>query len=146
MGTVYGVLAGVVYACAIPSQQSIAAELVPRDDVRHAVALGSTSFNTALFLVPPLAGLVVARLGSAPAFAFNAFSFGVASLCLQLVRGASPRVEARTQNPLRQLREGFHVVLASPFYRVQMLIALVYSLGFQGANLIGVPTLAKLTL
>jgi hypothetical protein len=142
---VYAVLAGIVYSCAIPSQQSIAAELVPRDQVRHAVALGSTSFNATLFLVPPLAGLVVARLGSAPAFAFNAVSFGVAALGLGFVRGGETRGEARKQDPIRQLREGLAFVGRSPFYRVQLLLAIVYSLGYQGANLVGVPTLAKLT-
>jgi len=107
--------------------------------------LTSTSFNTTLFLVPPLAGLVVARLGSAPAFAFNALSFGVAALCLLFVRGGAPRIGARKESPLRQLREGFTFVWRSPFYRIQLVIAIIYSLGYQGANLVGVPTLAKLT-
>lgn len=142
---VYAVFAGVVYSCSIPAYQSIASELVPRDQVRQAVALTSTSFNTTLFLVPPLAGLVVARLGSRPAFALNALSFGVAALCLQFVRGGELRANAQKQNPLVQLREGFAFVWGSPFYRIQLILAIIYSLGYQGANLVGVPTLAKLT-
>jgi len=62
---VYAVLAGGVYAFAIPAQQSIASELVPLDQVRNAVALNTTSFSTTLFLVPPIAGVLVAHLGSA---------------------------------------------------------------------------------
>jgi len=143
---VYAVLAGIVYSCSVPAQQSIASELVPREQVRNAVALNTTSFNTTLFLVPPLAGILVAHLGNAPAFAFNALSFGVAALCLRFVRGGELPGEARKQSPLVQIQEGFTVVLGSPVLLVAVLSAVVYSLGYQGANLVGVPTLAKLTL
>jgi len=143
---VYAVLAGGVYAFAIPAQQSIASELVPVDQVRNAVALNTTSFNTTLFLVPPLAGVLVAHLGSAPAFVLNALSFGIATSCLRFVRGSEPRATAQKESPIAQLREGIQAVARSPLLRVAVLTATVYSLGYQGANLVGVPTLAKITL
>jgi|GEM_PF-1692700 len=143
---VYAVLAGSVYAFSVPAQQSIASELVPLDKVRHAVALNTTGFNTALFLVPPIAGVLVAQVGSAPAFALNAFSFGVAATCLWFVRGGAPREEARKSDPLGQLREGVQLVVRSPLLRVAVFTLTIYSLGYRGPNLVGVPTLAKLTL
>jgi MFS family permease len=143
---VYAVLAGLVSACTAPAYQSIAAELVPAKILRNAITLNTTSFNTALFLVPPLAGLLVARLGSAPAFALNAVSFGVAAVCLHLVRGDQHRAEPGKANPLGQLWQGIRVVTRSPLLSIAVLSMTVYSLGYQGANLVGVPTLAKLTL
>jgi hypothetical protein len=142
----YAVLAGTVYAFSLPAYQSVAAELVPLDSVRNAVALNTTSFNATLFLVPPIAGIVVASLGSAPAFTLNAISFGVAAACLQLVRGGESRDAIQRGNPVRQLVEGVQIVGRSPVLLVAVLSAVVYSLGYQGANLVGVPTLAKLTL
>lgn len=142
----YAVLSGGVYAFSIPAQQSITSELVPLDMVRNAVALNTTGFNTTLFLIPPLAGILVAHLGTAPAFALDALAFGGAAICLRVVRGGAPRMGARKASPMAELREGVQVVVASPFLRVAVLTAIVYSLGYQGANLVGVPTLAKITL
>jgi hypothetical protein len=87
----------------------------------------------------------VEGLGSAPAFALNALSFGVAAVCLQLVRGGAPRAPARGISPIAQLRDGLGVVSRSRVLLVAVLSGAVYSLGYQGANLVGVPTLAKLT-
>jgi MFS family permease len=143
---VYAVLAGLVSARALPAYQSVAVELVPAKILRNAIALNTTSFNTIVFLVPPFAGLLVAHLGSAPAFALDSVSFGVAAVCLYLVRGGQSHREPTRDSPFVQLGQGLRVVSRSPLLSVAVLSLTVYSLGYQGANLVGVPTLAKLTL
>ncbi|MBV8085821.1 MAG: MFS transporter, partial [Chloroflexi bacterium] len=143
---VYAALAGAVYAFAFPAQQTIASEIMPLDQVRSAVTLNNTSFNTSLVLGPPLAGVLVSHLGSAPAFTLNACSFLFAWFCMGRVKGGHKR-EGRTRvSPTAALREGFCAVRQSAVLRVAMVAAVFYSLGYQGANLVGVPSLAKLTL
>lgn len=58
-----------------PAWQSAIPEMVPREDLPAAIALGSVGFNMARALGPALAGLVVAAAGPAVTFLFNAVSF-----------------------------------------------------------------------
>jgi MFS family permease len=142
----YAALAGAVYAFAFPAQQTIASEVVPLDSVRGAVTLNNTSFNASLVLGPPLAGLLVSHVGSAPAFALNACSFLFSWWCMCRVQGGQAPVARARVSSMAALREGFRAVWQSAVLRVAMIAAVFYSLGYQGANLVGVPTLAKLTL
>jgi len=59
----------------IPTWQASVPELVPRDQLSRAVALGSISFNLARAVGPAVGGLLIAMLGVWVAFAVNAMSF-----------------------------------------------------------------------
>jgi MFS family permease len=59
----------------IASWQSFVPQLVPREDMLNAVRLNSMQFTAARAFGPALAGLVLASLGAADAFLFNALSF-----------------------------------------------------------------------
>jgi MFS family permease len=58
-----------------PAWQSSIPELVPREELPAAVALGSVGFNIARAAGPALAGIVVAAAGPAVTFLLNAVSF-----------------------------------------------------------------------
>ena len=75
----YAVASGVALAFSIPAGQALVPALVPAERLRSANALSSLNFNLSSTVFPPLAGVLVARLGSVPAFAFNALSFFVAA-------------------------------------------------------------------
>lgn len=66
---------GVGAAMAMPAQQAITPELVPRPMLAPAVALGSLSMNIARSIGPALGGLILARWNVSVAFAINAISF-----------------------------------------------------------------------
>lgn len=66
---------GVVIALEAPSRQAFVSELVPRQDIPNAVALGSASFNVARLIGPALAGLVIQWVGTGWVFITNAFLF-----------------------------------------------------------------------
>jgi MFS family permease len=65
---------GIGAALAVPSFQAVVPELVPRDLLPSAVALSSMGVNIARAAGPALAGLVIASLGVAAVFVFNAAS------------------------------------------------------------------------
>lgn len=70
-------LMGLAMVLHIPTWQASVPELVPRDQLSRAVALGSISFNLARAVGPAIGGLLIAALGVWVAFAVNALSFAV---------------------------------------------------------------------
>lgn len=66
---------GIGAAMALPAQQATIPELVPREMLNPAVALGSLSMNIARSIGPALGGLIVASAGVEWAFGINALSF-----------------------------------------------------------------------
>jgi hypothetical protein len=143
----YGVASGVALAFAIPAGQALVPALVPSGQLRGANALYSLNFNFASSVFPPLAGVLVARLGSVPAFAFNALSFVVAAGAVAAIRAAGvPRAGHQHAGALAQLREGVAVARADRAVWAAILGVTLFSLGYSGAALVGLPALAKLAL
>jgi len=104
MATVYG-LANTVD---MPTRQAFVAEMVGKESLRSAIALNSTMFNGARVVGPALAGLVIARWGTAVAFFFNGLSFLAVIAALSALHTAGlPRLRAA-----RSLREEFGVGVA----------------------------------
>jgi MFS family permease len=67
-------LGGIGAALAAPSWQAIVPELVPRGDLKAAVALNSLGFNIARAIGPAIGGLLVAVLGAATTYLFDVAS------------------------------------------------------------------------
>src|SRR5882672_7799389 len=59
----------------MPTRQAFVAEIVGKESLRSAIALNSAMFNGARVVGPALAGLVIARWGTALAFFSNGLSF-----------------------------------------------------------------------
>jgi MFS family permease len=143
----FALLGGALYAFSVPAGQAIVPDLVPIERVRSAIALGSTTFNLTMSLVPPLAGVLVAQLGVAPVFALTALCFAAASLAMRRVRVlAAPPAQSAGASAWANLREGLSVVRQEPVLLVATVSATVFSLGFSGVTLVGVPAFAKLGL
>jgi len=68
-------LMGLANAFDTPGRQSFVSELVPRDDLSNAIALGATQFNTAVALGPAIGGVIYAIVGPGWCFLINAVSF-----------------------------------------------------------------------
>jgi MFS family permease len=67
-------LIGVGGALAAPAWQSIVPQLVPKEDLHPAVAANSVGVNVSRAVGPALGGVIVAKLGIAAPFWFNAVS------------------------------------------------------------------------
>src|SRR3954462_2342512 len=85
-------LLGLGSALNAPAWQATPPELVPREEVPAAVALGGVSMNVARAVGPALGGLVVAAAGPAAAFLLNALSF--LGVLFVVARWRRPREES----------------------------------------------------
>jgi MFS family permease len=80
-------LSGLAAGVNTPIWQAFVPDLVPRELLMNAVTLNSAQFNASRALGPFLAGVVIATVGPAAAFAINAASFGAVVAVLLVIRG-----------------------------------------------------------
>jgi MFS family permease len=91
-----------------PARQSLVYGLVPREDLTSAVAINSMIFNTARFIGPAIAGVVIATFGLAWAFAINAVSFLATIMALTFMKlPPSEHVSKHRMSVLGDLLLGF---------------------------------------
>lgn len=95
---------GVLNSFDAPVRQALVVQLVDdRADLANAIALNSFTFNSARFVGPPLAGLLLALTSEAVCFALNALSFAGVILALSRVRiPAHPHIEGGLSAALRE--------------------------------------------
>jgi MFS family permease len=107
-------LLGVGQALTLPTWQAVIPEVVPRDELPSASALGAVNTNLARSAGPAVAGLIVAQVGSAAVFGLNALSYAV--FAVALLRWRRPRRNGPS-HPERfgpALRAGEHYVRYAP--------------------------------
>jgi MFS family permease len=133
---------GLANALDNPARQSFVAEMVGRADLPSAIALNSAIFNSARVVGPALAGLAIARWGTATAFAVNALSFvAVITALLALRTEGAPR--ARDDRRLgSEIAEGVAYALRTPRILLVLGLVLVVSV-FLFNNNVMVPLLAR---
>jgi MFS family permease len=121
------VFAGLLTAFEVPTRQAFIAEIVDREDLMNAIALGSSAFNLARIIGPALAGALIATAGLAACFFANAASYlaVIASLLRMEVR--ETRVPAFI--PVwTALREGFAYVFGHRWPRALVIIVATFSI------------------
>jgi MFS family permease len=107
-------LLGVGQALTLPTWQAVIPEVVKRDELPAASALGAVNTNLARSAGPAVAGLIVAQVGSAAVFGLNALSYAV--FAAALIRWRRPR-RTGPSHPERfgpALRAGEHYVRYAP--------------------------------
>ena len=138
MATVYGIANTVD----MPTRQAFIAEIVGRESLRSAIALNSAMFNGARVVGPALAGLVIARWGTALAFFFNGLSFLAVIAALAALR-AEGRPRAASGRALsREIGEGLRYALRTPRIALVMTLVMAVSAFFFNYNTL-VPLLAR---
>jgi MFS family permease len=136
-----------VFACATvlglaaafdnPSRQAFVSEVVPRADVPSAVGLNSASMNVAKLVGPGTAGVLIAQVGTGPAFLINAGSFAAVLTGLVRMRPADMYAGDRLPRGRGQVRESLRYLRGRPDLLLVFLIAgLVgtFGLNFQITN------------
>jgi MFS family permease len=125
-----GILIGLTFAMgtgaamAMPAQQAITPELIPRHMLGAAVALGSLSMNIARSIGPALGGLVMAWSGASLAFALNAASF--LGLVIVLIRWQRPGRDPNSLPPEAfgsALRAGLRYAARASMFRAVLVKA-----------------------
>ncbi len=98
---------GACVAVLSPTWQSIIPSLVAKEDLQQAVALNAVGMNIARAIGPALGGLLIALLGVAWPFLFNAASFIVVIVALWMWRAPLPAAPAaQRESYLAAMRTG----------------------------------------
>jgi MFS family permease len=129
---------GLLTAFEVPTRQAFVAELVDREDLMNAIALGSSAFNLARVIGPALAGGLIATLGLGACFFANAASY--LAVIISLLRMDVQGTRARSLVPLwAAMREGFAYVFGHRWPRALVMIVATFSIfGFSFVPLMSV--------
>ena len=125
-------LQGCAAAFDAPVRQAFVAELVSDEDMPNAVALNSTSFNTARMIGPAVAGLTIAATGTGWAFLINGVSFGAVLISLGLLRTSDLRPNARAARAKGSFVAGFRYVWSRP--DLKAILIMLFLIGTFGLN------------
>lgn len=101
-------------AVGAPTWQSLLPEVVGRDELPGAIALGSLSVNLARSVGPALGGLIVAAAGPGAAFLLNAASFVAILAVLARWRRAGAAGPLPAERLMRGMRTGLRYVGHAP--------------------------------
>ncbi len=137
-------LLGMANALDMPARQAFVVEMVDGDkgDIMNAIGLNSTLFNLARIIGPAIGGMVVARLGEAPAFAINAVTFLAVITALLLMHLPPPLLADRRTAPLDNLKGGLRYLAGErAIFGLVAMVALFSMVGFGTLNLL--PVFAK---
>jgi len=111
--TMLSLMQGVLDGAHMPVRMSIVPNLVTKNQLQSAIAITSISFNVSRFVGPAIAGLIIANLGVATAFAVNGVSYLSLIAAMLVVRlnptaGRTPRqgrVWQELQDGVRYVRQ-----------------------------------------
>ncbi|MEU4568834.1 MFS transporter [Micromonospora sp. NPDC023956] len=108
---------GVGQALTLPAWQAVIPELVPREQLVSASALGSISVNLARAVGPAVAGVLIAQAGVAVVFGLNALSFAIFAVALLRWRPEHRESEPTPERFTAAMRAGGRYVRHSPVVR-----------------------------
>lgn len=121
-------LGGVGAALMAPVWQSIVPELVPRAELKGAVALNSLGFNIARAIGPAAGGLILAGLGAAATYAADVLTYVAVVAALVWWRRAPDPDDALSERFGGALRAGLRFARASrPLHRVLLRAGLFFA-------------------
>ncbi|HUR93239.1 MAG TPA: MFS transporter [Gemmatimonadales bacterium] len=117
---------GLLSAFEVPTRQALIAEIVEREDLMNAIALGSSAFNVARVVGPSIAGALIATVGLAACFFVNAASYLAVVASLILMRVA-PQARPPVTPALEAMREGFAYVFGNRWPRAIVTIIATFA-------------------
>ncbi|MDJ0336265.1 MFS transporter [Salinibacterium sp. G-O1] len=127
----FALLLGVTTAIDAPVRQAFVSELVTDADLSNAVALNSTSFQSARLIGPALAGVLIAWIGSGPLFIINGVSFAGVLLSLVFIRRHQLVATPKLSKAKGQIRDGLSYVIGrKDILVVLVMVSLVGTFGF----------------
>jgi MFS family permease len=118
---------GCAGALGFPSYQSLMPDLVPREDLPGAIALGAAQWNLGRVIGPALAGIVIAAGGYEWAFAVNTVSFLAVIAAIAPLRLPAPRPK-EGESIIDSIRAGARFARREPGIRAVMVFMALNSL------------------
>ncbi len=124
----FTLLLGFLFAVSNPTYQAIVPELVPREQLRPAIALNGSAVNGARAVGPAIAGLMIGATGVAPVFALNALSFLLVVVALlRWKRQRSPSL-APAERLIGAMRAGFRYTRVALEFRAVLVRTALFAL------------------
>jgi MFS family permease len=117
----------------MPARQAMIPNLVPAKDLPNAFSMQSIASNTGSVIGPMLAGIVIASLGQAYTYLFNAISFIAVVVALVLIGQVIQDTKKSSGVNLSATRDGFRFILSRPTILSTMLLDFVATF-FASAN------------
>jgi MFS family permease len=133
---------GVANTIDMPARQAFIVEMVGRESLRSAIALNSAMFNAARVIGPALAGLVIARWGTALAFFFNGLSFLAVIGALMALRAEGLPRASSGRRLREEIAEGVRYARRTPRIALVLSLVMAVSAFFFNYNTL-VPLLAR---
>jgi MFS family permease len=134
-------LMGTVNAIDAPARQAFVSTIVKKDQLASAIALNSGMFNAARAIGPAIAGLLIASVGSGPAFILNGLSYLSVLVALRFIHYHHEPALKRDK-PLRAIVNGIKYTFTHPLIRVLIIFTGILSIfGWSYSTL--VPLMAK---
>lgn len=116
-------IGGIDQAFYQPVRQALVQTLVRRADVPAAIAINSVAWNTARFVGPAIAGLILNWGEAWMAFTFNAVTYSFLLAALWAIRSAPEERSARhSEGLIAELRDGYTYAFRHPAIRPAFLI------------------------
>lgn len=123
-------LAGTAMAFDMPARQAFMIEITSRQDLMNALSLNSSAVNGARIVGPAIAGVLMAKAGTAICFLLNALSFIPVIAGLLLMRLPELVKPQRNESALRHALDG--LVYVARHVRVRRLLLLFGAVGIFG--------------
>ena len=125
-------LLGVFNAVAQPSRLALIPTLVDRAALPSALAINAIIFNSARFLGPAVAGVVIAKLSVAAAFTVNAVTYVAFLIAMTNLRGIRALPVAATQGVLKASAEAYGYASRHPGIAPMLLLFTITTIGTRG--------------
>lgn len=122
---------GIINGLNMPSWQAFLNDLVPRDDLRSAVAINSMQFNVSRAIGPAIGGLLLATVGAGTAFLINALSFIAVIIALLLIQPIARDGGAVTfvrKSILRETWDAARYAFGHPGLRITIVVSMLFSI------------------
>jgi MFS family permease len=151
----FGLFFGIVAGFAIPAENSIVPMLVDEQDLQAGNSIMMGIIQLAGFVGPTIAGILIGRfsgsyMGIGLAFAFDAFSFMVSAITLQLIRTRKQKGEGDAlptkESVLMSIRTGIKFLWMDKLLRLVFLLLSAVNFLLIGPLMVGIPVLANLRL
>ena len=125
-------LLGINQGMAQPARLALIPTLVDRAALPSALAINSIVFNAARFIGPAIAGVLIARVGIAAAFAANAVGYIAFQISLANLRDIPPLPVRAAQNAVRASLEAYSYATRHPGIAPMLLLFAVTTIGTRG--------------
>ncbi|HKY08046.1 MAG TPA: MFS transporter [Candidatus Binatia bacterium] len=139
---VAAIVSGCVRAFDRPSRMALLPQMVPKDDIANAVAVGGTIWQLNRLVGPALAGMMIYLIGIGPTY-YCCFAASLVSVCLWLgIRLTGQATAAPTGSVLDHMAEGLNFIRKNEIYFIFIAIVFFNS-AFGMSYLILMPVFAR---